>query len=810
MTAGPPEILANPVGVVVGLITAVESAVDSAVVETVVTGVAGGRAKQRRLAQALSDRPALLIDGRSPAPRVVGDLLIALRQAGAVGVSAPRCAKCDKQLRTLQRRDEDWYCGACGPRRQLCAVCGQNRPVHSRDRAGRPHCARCPQADELDPVAILVEVVTGVDPALDPETVVAAVHAAARTGQVHQLAWALRERPDLLTGAGAHAPVPSVLRLIDQLHAAGARNIVRPACPHCQRVIALPKLREGLRSCRNCVARSRAVPCVRCGVVREPGTRDDYGRPLCPRCLITDPANQETCVGCRRRRPVSVRGPDGPRCPTCRPVPTLTCSICGRSAPCEISAATGQPWCRACRQRWARCAGCGQVRPTRGGTADHPTCATCTRPDPGFWRRCPGCGQPGQLRAGPCPRCTIDQRLRALLADEAGHIRPELQTLHQTLAAAERPNTVARWLDKGHAPAILRELGTGRRPLTHQALDELPAGKPVEHLRAILVAADALPTRDEHMARVERWTVCTIADRADADEQQLLHRYADWHLLRRLRGRTRTTPTSHSQATVVQQHVRAAIALLDWLTGRGLTLATCQQPDLEAWLTSNEATHRREAGHFIRWAKTQKLTTLRFPAARWSGPCGPIDTETRWNQARRLLHDDSLNPADRVAGLLVLLYAQWPATISRLTLAHVHTTGHEVRLRLGREPILLPEPLATLVTELLASRTGHAVLGDQGTSRWLFPGGQPNRPISAEHLTERLRQLGLRAGQARSTALFQLATDLPAAILARMLGIHISVAVTWQRASSGDWTTYAADYSRRTHTSDQPTHGPTE
>jgi hypothetical protein len=54
-----------------------------------------------------------------------------------------------------------------------------------------------------------------------------------------------------------------------------------------------------------------------------------------------------------------------------------------------------------------------------------------------------------------------------------------------------------------------------------------------------------------------------------------------------------------------------------------------------------------------------------------------------------------------------------------------------------------------------------------------------------------------RSGQPRSAALFQLATDVPAAVLARMLGIHITVAVTWQRASSGDWTTYAAEVSRR-------------
>lgn len=48
-----------------------------------------------------------------------------------------------------------------------------------------------------------------------------------------------------------------------------------------------------------------------------------------------------------------------------------------------------------------------------------------------------------------------------------------------------------------------------------------------------------------------------------------------------------------------------------------------------------------------------------------------------------------------------------------------------------------------------------------------------------------------------ASALFTLATELPAEILARMLGIHISVAVQWQRASAGDWMTYAADVSRR-------------
>ncbi|MFJ5173543.1 hypothetical protein ACIP68_06805 [Streptomyces griseoviridis] len=70
---------------------------------------------------------------------------------------------------------------------------------------------------------------------------------------------------------------------------------------------------------------------------------------------------------------------------------------------------------------------------------------------------------------------------------------------------------------------------------------------------------------------------------------------------------------------------------------------------------------------------------------------------------------------------------------------------------------------------------------------------------------ERLRKLGIRLAETRSTALFQLATQLPAAVLARTLGIDITVAVAvavavavkWQRAAAGDWASYPAEVSRR-------------
>ena len=252
-------------------------------------------------------------------------------------------------------------------------------------------------------------IVAAIDPGLPAGTVAAAVTAAAaQAGQRHQLAWALQDRPELLTGAGAAAPVPSVLRLIDCLAQAGAKGVVRPPCPH---------------------------------------------------CLITDPANQETCAGCGRRRPVSVRTPEGPLCPCCRPWQTATCGICGREAPCVTSQATGEPWCGACKQRRARCSGCGRAGRVRGDTRAEPLCATCTRSDAGFWTSCPVCGETGRIHMpSRCARCATNRRLRELLGDEAGEIRPHLRALCQALASAERPGTVAAWMDKSPAPAILQGL----------------------------------------------------------------------------------------------------------------------------------------------------------------------------------------------------------------------------------------------------------------------------------------------------------------------------------------------------------------
>jgi hypothetical protein len=58
----------------------------------------------------------------------------------------------------------------------------------------------------------------------------------------------------------------------------------------------------------------------------------------------------------------------------------------------------------------------------------------------------------------------------------------------------------------------------------------------------------------------------------------------------------------------------------------------------------------------------------------------------------------------------VLLYAQWPSAVSRLTLDHIPASDDQVRLRLGHEPACYPNRWPSS-SAFAATRRGHAALG---------------------------------------------------------------------------------------------------
>lgn len=502
------------------------------------------------------------------------------------------------------------------------------------------------------------------------------------------------------------------------------------------------------------------------------------------------------CLGCGRRRPVNRRTPDGALCPTCSTLPVLTCSFCGDTTACGISRVTGHPWCPACQHRTVACSGCGCHTELAAGTLSRPLCADCA--PPAAWLDCPTCSDPNHPNPGRCERCRINRRLEEVMGPATADLPPGLAALRHDIATAEHPITAHRWLTKQPIATVLSDLATGRMPLTHEAFDNLPKRQILDHLRLTLVNVGALPERDEELTRLERSLTDFLSTQQDQICRKLLHRYLVWHLLRRLRTRNNGRPVTRQQALRIRAHRRATEAFLDWLDTHHLVLDTFRQADLDRWLTDPTAGYRYETATFIRWAHGNQLTTAYLPAQRWQGPVNPLDDDQRWSSARRLLHDSTLDPEDRLAGLLLLLYAQSLSTISLLTTDQVLITDDVVRIRIGRAPIHLPDPIDTLTRTVVATRKGHATIGATAPSRWLFPGGQPGRPISTARLKQRLSQLSIRPNQARSTALFQLATEIPAAILARTLGLSVSSAVRWQQVSAGDWAAYAAEVSRRT------------
>ena len=262
-------------------------------------------------------------------------------------------------------------------------------------------------------------------------------------------------------------------------------------------------------------------------------------------------------------------------------------------------------------------------------------------------------------------------------------------------------------------------------------------------------AAGALPARDERLVALERWIGQVIAGRTSPEHLRALHGYAVWHQLRRLRSRLQGRPASRQQVKNVRDQVTAAAAFLDWLEARGLTLGTCTQAELDQWLAGNSSYLARSA-NFARWAVARRHAShLTAPSSRWTGPAGPLDQDRRWADARRLLHDDTCPVANRVAGLLILLYAQKLSVITALTTQHVLHKDGRTLLRLGSRPIVLPAPLDALVGALAGGRKVPGTSLLSVPSSWPFPGRRPGSPLAEDALGQRLHALGISPRQGR-------------------------------------------------------------
>ena len=666
----------------------------------------------------------------------------------------------------------------------------------------------------------ITAVVTAACPELSGDGIAGAIEATITSGAVgRDLAAALAAGPSVLR---AGAP-PVVGRLVGELRARGSVLPV-PACAMCGRT-GLELIRSGtVGLCGRCRARQLAEACSACQRVRVVTARRDDGAALCFACA---PRPARICGRCGRVAPIArrARGVEPDICNSCFRPPMATCGSCGRSKPCLFVAA-GRPICASCSPRAvAACSHCHHMRPPAARWPEGPVCEPCYRAALSRRGACESCGGQRRLMFPPgvnarlcadcagvaplarCSTCGIEDRLyhhrrcvRCALAERAARLlagpRPELVGVYDAIVAARQPYSAHNWLRSAVAANILAEVASGALPLTHDALDAHPHTRAAGFLRQLLVAHDLLPARDEALIALEAWVSDRLGRVDDPAQRRLLRSYATWWVLRRARARAARNPRPRTATRYAKTNLLAATAFLAWLAERGMTLGEVGQADIDAW-TVEGGPSPHELTDFLDWAVGRKHLAPVVLTGRRAQQGTTMNADTRWDIVDRLLHDDRVALTDRVAGCLVLLYAQQLTRIVALTVDQVITADDGMYLSLGASRAIIPEPLGGLLVELAANARSHTGVGSPAPSRWLFPGLHPGRPLHPSGLGQRLRRLGIPTMAGRRAALMHLASQLPAAVLAEILHIHPTTAVHWVAAAGGNWSTYAAQIARQ-------------
>jgi hypothetical protein len=167
-----------------------------------------------------------------------------------------------------------------------------------------------------------------------------------------------------------------------------------------------------------------------------------------------------------------------------------------------------------------------------------------------------------------------------------------------------------------------------------------------------------------------------------------------------------------------------------------------------------------------------------------------MDQGTSHRRARHLAY--------RVAGILLLVYAQPLTRIAALQTTAVFAVDGDTRILLGQEPIPLPRLFADMLHRHLANRPNLRTAGGVAVSPWLFPGA-PGRHLAAQTIMKRLRSLGINLLGARNTAVQSLAVEVPPPLVAELLGYGYHVTQRHAEIAAQPWARYvtAADAHRK-------------
>lgn len=278
---------------------------------------------------------------------------------------------------------------------------------------------------------------------------------------------------------------------------------------------------------------------------------------------------------------------------------------------------------------------------------------------PAGWKRDYGCrdcrAQHPRYTYGRCDRCALAAVFDHLTP--SAEARRVLAPLRDALLTGPRPASSLSWLRKN--PGLLTAMGTGTIRVDHAALDALPRSRTTETICGPLVATGCLPTRNTYAADFQRWLTDHLATAEAADHRLILHEYGTWRLLPRIHRPRDSRPQTYSTFQYAKTRIRAAQSFLTWLAQHDTPLAAATQTDVDDFLSHNPQ-HLGALEAFLRWTtRTRKSRKLACHKPRSDQPKPALTAEQRWQLLRRVLHDNGLEPADRLMGALILLRTDW-------------------------------------------------------------------------------------------------------------------------------------------------------
>lgn len=708
----------------------------------------------RDLDEHLAVHPDALTTGSARCPAVVIRLTRELHAAGHTAVVVPACSDCARSGIDLPRQGTNGrICQACDARnpknKKPCARCGRTARVAARRDEGGI-CFSCYRTD-----AQVVEECANCNRVRMPVT------RRANGQPLCEKCWSPPQHTCTACGR------------VGQAHSLGPAGAL---CTTCYRRLAQPR-----RTCGNCgrhqqiVRRATttrpdlcwncstpaAVPCSDCGQVR-PCTKNAHGELVCRTCR---PRSTSPCCNCHRTRPVQAHWPRGPVCGACY------LRVLDHPAPCH------------------RCQG---DQPLIAKDEDgRLICGPCAGL-PGIYL-CRSCGRGGRSYSdGRCPRCVLAARLEEHLAGPTGDVSTQLRPLLDALAGADDARGVLCWLRRSPNARLLGEVAAAGRLVSHELLDELPPSRYEHYVRQTLVHTGVLPERSEELDRIPAWLDQLLAD-YPPQHARLIRPFVHWFLLKRARRRATERKRPAMAATSVRTRTRVALELLTWLDSHDVTLAELTQDRLDQWLAQGN-TRTYTVRYFLGWAASRSLARkLTVPTIARQYPARILDEDDRWDRLRRCLNDTGLPLDVRVAGTLILLFGLPASRIRNLRVQDLQERDGETYLGVGSPALAIPPKLAVLMHKLTEAPVRESrFTGDTAGSRWLFPGLLPGRPAAPSGFSRKLLDHGIDARPARNAALVALVEEIPPAVLADLLGIHISTAVRWADIARRDWTHYLA------------------